>query len=226
MIVFASHNNTNLLDLNLERLCEIDLNGHDVLFIDTGSTDEEYIRYFDEMKKKYSQFMFIRKDNMCWDTGAYLHAYRNYVRDRYIFLQDSIYISSDTFIKEIDEMLDRYEVVPIFDSWYTYDSTADLEWVEDGLGVVESRPLRLYFGPMFATRRSTMDKIPNDWHREPHDKVTATRMERRWALMFHLLKVSWAYYHRVNYGHFWQKFPCTQHKIRKIWMNRLIEQNT
>lgn len=220
MIVFASHNNTNLLDLQLERLCELNLNGHDVLFVDTGSTDKTYIRYFNEMKQKYPQFMFVRKEYMCWDTGAYLHAYRNYKRERYIFLQDSLYITSDTFFVDMDRMLDEYDVVPIFDFYYGYSTQKDKEWIEKGLPVGNSLPQYSYFGPIFGVNRSTLDKIPDDWHIEPKDKQTATQMERRWALMFHLIGAKQRYFNRINFGHFWKQFPCTQRHIRKIWMNR------
>jgi hypothetical protein len=219
MIVFASHNNTNLLDLQLERLCELNLNGHDVLFVDTVSTDKTYIRYFNEMKQKYLQFTFVRTENMCWDTGAYLHAYRNYKRERYIFLQDSLYITSDTFFVDMDRMLDEYDVVPIFDFYFDIKEHTK-EWITDGLPV-NSFPQYGYFGPIFGVNRSTLDKIPPEWHRIPHDKVTATHMERRWALMFHLIGAKQRYFNRINYGHFWSQFPCTQRHIRKIWLNRL-----
>lgn len=219
MIVFASHDNINLLQLNLSRLCELDLNGHDVLIVDTCSKDNRYIREFHRLKKQYPQFRFIRKEYSSWDTGAYLHAYKHYDASRYIFLQDSLYMSSNTFIKDIDALLDEYDVVPMFDHYYTYDSEADKQWVEDGLPVT-SRPDYLFFGPLFATHRSVLDKIPKEWHREPNDKLTSTRMERRWALMFHLIGATCKYYNKTNYGHFWQKFPCTQHRIRKVWMTR------
>lgn len=219
MIVFASHNNTNLLELNLQRLTEIDLNGHDVLIVDTNSNDIRYIKEFNHLKKKYQQFTFIRKDYTCWDTGAYLHAYRNYKRDRYIFLQDSLYIARNSFVLDIDNLLDEYEVVPMFDHYYTYDSEADKEWAEEGIPVT-TRPDYLFFGPLFAARRETMDRIPNEWYREPHNKLTSTRMERRWALMFHTIGATCKFYNKTNYGHFWQRFPCTQQKLRKIWMVR------
>lgn len=220
MIVFASHDNTNLLDLNVSRLCELDLNGHEVLIVDTCSKDIRYIKHFNRLKKQHPQFRFMRKEYACWDTGAYIHAYRHYKAERYIFLQDSVYLSSNTFVTDIDKLLDDYEVVPMFDHFYTYDTESVKNWVEDGLPVV-TRPDYLFFGPIFAVRRETMDRIPNEWHREPHNKFTATSMERRWALMFHLIGATHKFYNKTNYGHFWQKFPCTQHRIRKIWMTRL-----
>ena len=56
MIVIASHDRVDLLKNLLNQLSVLDLNGHDVLIVDTNSTNEEYRIFFDESKIKYSHF--------------------------------------------------------------------------------------------------------------------------------------------------------------------------
>lgn len=224
MIVVASHDDVELLNSMVQRLSELDLNGHDVLIVDTNSEQQEYLEAFEVAKARYPQFKFERKDYTCWDSGAYIHAYKHYHADKYIFLQDSLYVTNSNFFVEMDEMLDTYDVVPIFDFFYFYYSDEEKEWVEQKLldSNRTGHPKYGIFGPIFGVNKHILDKMPHDWFIEPHNKLTGCRMERRWAMMFHQIGASKKYFHaNLNYGHFWEKWECSQRHIRKIWKYRL-----
>jgi len=188
MIVIAVHNRIDLLNHMLGRLSEINLNGHQVLFVDTNSDKPEFLEAYAAAKAQYPKFMFDKKDYACWDSGAYLHAYRTYQADCYHFLQDSISLTNDHYFSEIDQKLNDFDVVPLYDFPYRYDSEEQRRWAEDGLAYA-SLPDKGIFGPIFSARKSAMDQIPIDWHREPNTALYGMGMERRWSLMFHMLGV-------------------------------------
>jgi hypothetical protein len=225
MIVIASHDDMKLLEQMLQRLTEIDLNGHEVLIVDTNSTSKEYLDTVEKFKVEYPNFKFDRKEYTCWDTGAYLHAYKNYPAETYIFLQDSLYITNPKLIDKIDLNLEVHEVVGIFNFKYLYYNEKELYYAEEGLTpYITSFPNDGIFGPIFAVHRSTLDKIPKDWFREPTCKEQGCGMERRWSLMFHLIGASKKYIeHFLSDGAhqpFWDQHPSTQTEVRKIWVNR------
>ena len=185
MIVIASHDNIELLKDMLLRLSEINLNGHEVLVVDTNSQDETYLHAIEQFKLQYPSVQFDRKLYSCYDSGAYLHAYKNYKRERYIFLQDSLSIENPDFFVQVDAMLDEYDVVPMFNFHFIYDTEEQTRWCEDGLEIT-SLPEDGIFGPIFATNRIALDRIPPNLLKEPSTKTEACGMERYWSIIFHL----------------------------------------
>jgi uncharacterized protein (DUF927 family) len=135
MIVVASHNRIDLLENMINRLKEINLNNHKVLIVDTNSNNEEYKKYFKELQQINPEFIFHEKDYTCWDSGAYIHAYKTYTEDSFIFLQDSLSITNEYLIPIIDGYLKNYEVVPIFDFTYGYDNEEQRKFAEQGLEI-------------------------------------------------------------------------------------------
>jgi len=233
MIVIASHDRIDYLDSMLSRLNEIDLCGHDILIVDTNSSSQDYQEYFRDIQRKYtSNIMFYRKDYTCWESGAYLHAYRTYKDDRYIFLNDSIHITNENFFIDINNLLNEVEVVPIWNFPYRYDSDKQKHWVEEGLpiqrGYSKYYPEWGIISSMFAVRWDTLNRIPEDWFREPNEKYKSEGMERRWSLMFHLINASKKYLdflYNERYNKFWQfvdgcNHPDTQTYVRKYFTMR------
>jgi hypothetical protein len=219
MIVIASHDRVDLLKNLLNQLSVLDLNGHDVLIVDTNSTNEEYRIFFDESKIKYSHFKFDRKDYPCWDTGAYIHAYKNYPAERYIFLQDSIEITNPKLFLMWDAFLNVYDVVPFINFKYWYENNEQRIFVEKDLPVNE-KPNDAIFGPIFGVNKSILDKIPNEWFIEPKNKMEGCGMERRWSYMFHLINASKHYieYENISKGH---TIYSSKSNIHKIFLHRL-----
>jgi hypothetical protein len=189
MIVVASHNRIDLLENYLNNLTNLNLNGHDVLIINTNSDDKDYIKFFQEIPYQYPKFQFETLNYTSWDSGAYIHAYEKYPRGRYIFLQDSTEITNPNLIPIWDDLLDKYEVVPWINFGYHYENEEQKEFTEQGLNVT-SLPDRAITCPIFGIRKETLDKIPKEWLIKPYNKITGCGMERRWSLMFHLLGIS------------------------------------
>lgn len=199
MIVIASHNNIELLESIVEQLNNINLNNHKVLIIDTNSDNEDYKNKFNELKEINSHFIFEQLDYNCWDSGAYIHAYKNYSDNHYIFLQDSLTITNKNLIPIFDNFLNIYDVVPLFNFRYGYENDGQKIFVEQNLSI-SSLPEYAIFGPIFGVRKETLDKLSKDWLIYPTNKNEGCGMERRWSLMFHLIDASKHYLEFENFN--------------------------
>jgi hypothetical protein len=196
MIVIACHNKIDLLQSMINRLNDMDLKNHKILLVNTNSDDQKFVEYFNACKEKYN-FIFDTLNYTCFDSGAYIYAYNTYKTDKYIFLQDSIIINNEKFISNLTDMLDIYDVVPLFNFKYIYDNDEQKKWAEDGLDT-NNLPEYGIFGPMFAVKKATLDSIPTDWLKYPTQKNQSLGMERRWSLMFHQLNANKKYLHTAN----------------------------
>ena len=183
MIVLSTHDRIDLLESMLNRFNEINLNGHEVLVIDTNSTNQEYLDYFNQAKEKYN-FNFIRLNYTCWDSGAYIYAFQNHPSDKYI-----LDITNPNLFVDIDNLLNQHDVVPFFNFKYIYDHDQQKEWAEDGLEIT-SLPEYGIFGPLFGATHNILQKLPIEWLKYPTEKYQGTGMERRWSLMFHLINAN------------------------------------
>jgi len=222
MIVIASHNRADLLRSLLAEISGISLYGHEVLVVDTNSTDAQYLLEFNELKQEYPNYKFDRMLVSQRDSGAFIYAYNTYVADSYIFLQDSISIKNKDLFNELNDLLSKYDVVPFFNFRYDHFSQ---RWAEEDLSpFIHSYPEFGIFGPIFAVNRSTLNRIPNEWLIPPTTKEQACAMERRWSLMFHLISASKIYLNHLDDPGI-QVFTSgdgTQHTkyIEKIFLNR------
>lgn len=203
MIVIASHNNIDLVSNLLAQLHDIDLNGHEILVVDTNSTDTEYLELISSVVGQYKDVTFVKKDYKCFDSGAYIHAYLNYTSNRYIFLQDSISIVDKDIILKWDKLLDSSDVVPMYNFEFGYDNDDQKIWSEDMINHT-SYPEFGIFGPIFAINRYALDIIPRDWLKDPHCKMHACAMERRWSLIFHVLGMKIHFMVHMNKNEIWE----------------------
>ena len=198
MIVIASHNRTDLLDNMLKTLSSINLNNNKVLIINTNSDNEEYKTFFEECKLNYPQYIFETLNYTCWDSGAYIYAYKNYHSDKYIFLQDSITITNPKLILMWENFLNIYEVVPWINFGYFYENEDQRLWGEEDL-IINSVPHDSIFGPIFGVRKETLDRLPKEWLKHPTNKMEGCSMERRWSLMLYLINASKHYLEYTNF---------------------------
>jgi hypothetical protein len=223
MIVIASHDRADLIENLLSQLRKMDLCGNKILVVDTNSTRQGYLDQIEILKSNFPDVIFDRKDYTCWDSGAYLHAYKNYPSENYFFLQDSLSITNKNLIVEWSHKLDKVEVAPMFNFPYAYDSGRQRDWAEEGIDF-DTLPKYGIFGPIFGVTKKALDMIPDDWHREPNEKEFGCGMERRWSLMFHALGCSKEYVNYLEGDHFskfWtsQGIPYRKH-IKKFWPGR------
>jgi hypothetical protein len=223
MIVIASHDRTDLTKNLLRQLRKMDLCGNKILVVDTNSTKQEYLEQMEVLKSNFPDVIFDRKDYTCWDSGAYLHAYKNYPSEKYFFLQDSLAITNRNLIVEWSDKLDEVDVAPMFNFPYMYDSNRQRDWVQEGIDF-ETLPKYGIFGPIFGVTKKALDMIPDDWHREPNEKEFGCGMERRWSLMFHALGCSKEYVNYLEGQHVWKFLgyggdPYDKN-IRKFWFKR------
>lgn len=223
MIVVAVHDRIDFITNLLNQFSQIDLNGHRILVVDTNSTNTDFLKEFPKLKEMFPNVLFDTKKYDCWDSGAYIHAYNNYFDEKYIFLQDSIEITNSNLIKDWDELLDKNDVVPMYNFNYIYDSVDQKEWATESINY-EFEPTDGIFGPIFGVTRSALDKIPKHWLKEPTNKHYACGMERRWSLMFHSLNLKKTYMRYLTGNEqslfFWQNTSYFSEYIRKIFVNR------
>lgn len=207
MIVIPSHDRIDLLVKMVRRLCEIDLNGHEVLVVDTNSDSQQYQETLNHIAPwfldSHTNFNFVRKEYKCRDSGAYIHAYKNFPSDKYIFLHDSVYINNPNFIVEMDNALDSHDVVPVFNFEFGYDNYEQQVWAEKNLPQITNYPKYGFIGPIFGVNRSTLDTFPSDWFIEPSNKMEGCGMERRWAVMFHLIEADVKFLDYIPLEEFW-----------------------
>lgn len=198
MIVIASHDSIDFLQAFLNNFGKIDIGGHEILIVNTNSTDSSYLDYFKTLPDQYPKIIFDTIDYDCWDSGAYIHAYKNYDADKYIFLQDSITITNDKLIPEWNALLDVYDVVPFINFGYGYENEAQKQFVEQKIPI-ETLPVHAIFGPIFGATKHAMDTIPEEWLISPTNKNEGCGMERRWSLMFHVCGLSKHYIELENF---------------------------
>lgn len=193
MIVVSVHDKVDMLSNLLEQLSNMDVGSHEILVIDTNSTDQNFLLEFPKLIIKYPSIRFERVGYDCWDSGAYVHAYSRYMSGKYIFLHDSISILNKNFITEIDQDLENFDVSAISSFPYSYDNHEQMSWVEQDFNGY-TRPTYGFFGPMFAATRSILDKIPRErFMFLPQKKLHQMGMERRWSLIFHSIDAKVAF---------------------------------
>ena len=196
MIVFAVHNMIEKIELVLNQLNEF--NKIDVLIVDTNSPTDIVKKFFEEKKECYNfKLMYDRLDVTGYETGAFLHAFKNYKYDRYYFFQDSIeFINSDIF-NRINFLLEQYNVVSISPFPLIFDNQEQLNWVmssfnQEELSSLKYRPFGI-FGSMFSIKRNDLEKIPTRWLNYPTNKLQTCGMERKWSIIFSILGLSVIY---------------------------------
>lgn len=217
LLVVACHNDINLLNNWLDRIKLINIPEHTkIIFIDTYSDNEEFKTHFSLLKEQNvnQNLMFERLDYICYASGAYWYTYLTYTSNHYIFLHDSNTIIDLNFLEIILEKLKEYNIVSFFD--FQYDHFLN-EWSgTDFEGITDiTYPQRLIVGPMFATTKTTLDKIPHQWFKIPQNKTEEEGCERRWALMFHLINAT-----KINLLTDWVGMTLPNGFLHKILVGR------
>ncbi len=188
MIVVATNNGHLHLPELLSSIEEHGDGGHEVLVVDTQSSDVRAQAYFDSLCK-YSgplRLSATRTPYKGYDTGAYLYAFRNFPADRYIFMQDSLRVKHSGWTEAFDAKFTHgVGCVPWLVFPAQWDSDAQLEFVANCLGVRSAPPFGI-FGPVFAAKRSALNEMDAKGLLAaiPSNKLEQQAMERAWPTAF------------------------------------------
>jgi len=99
MITICTNNGTDYLSRLLTSLDKYGTDGHKVVIVDTGSTDEAFKGLLKLVEKKY-QVDYIKGGR---DTGAYFHAYKKYPSKAYMFMHDSMEATDKNWLKRFTD---------------------------------------------------------------------------------------------------------------------------
>jgi len=186
MIIIATNNGHLYLEKLLFDFENFFIN-KEICLIDTGSTDEESLKFLDKIKNKkiFSKLSIqtLETPYKGYDSGAYIYAMKNINSDKYYFIQDSISIKNKDFFDDIDKKLKDNTVVGIiyFDSNF-YDNEEQVNFCSNKFGVKDF-DLGI-FGPMFAITKNDVNKIIQDLNYFPSNKNEQCAMERCWPALF------------------------------------------
>jgi hypothetical protein len=161
----------------------------DVVVKDTGSNDLDSINYLENLKKEnpFNFNLIVDSSTHPFSTGAYLCAFRKYISDYYIFIQDSMEIKDIDFIKDVEGLLTDNNVVCLVKGdrkLYDYDNNEQREYVYSSIGHTEYD--YLIFGPVFFIKRSVFEKVIDSINLLPRKKSEDSGMERAFGSLFKL----------------------------------------
>jgi len=190
MIVVATHNGKDHLPVLLESLERHGVGGHDVLILDTGSTCRASLELLREVESRKWPFRLEvgKTPYQAYDSGAYVHAFRNWDAEGYLFMQDSVKPKRDDWVSAFESKA-TYGVgcVPWLIFPMQWNSQEQVDWLISTCGVNDWPPHGV-FGPIFYAPRSAMESLDAKGFLDilPSDKTQQMAMERIWPTVFTL----------------------------------------
>lgn len=188
MIAIATNNGHKFLPELLQSLETYGTDGHDVLVVDTGSSDPVATAYLESLKSYNGPFKLTvtHTPYKGYDTGAYLWAFRNFPADTYIFMQDSALVKESGWVQQFESRL-TYGVgaVPWLIFPLQWDSNEQIQFVTEKFQSTGLAPFGV-FGPMFATTHKALSDLEDQGLLNviPTNKHEQQAMERGWAFAF------------------------------------------
>lgn len=190
MIVIATYNDISYLNNLLDGLNTTENLNENVLVVCTDSQQREMVDYVNTLPNNNNYNFNILVDvtpYRGYDSGAYIYAFKNYIDDYYIFLQDSITIKSPEWLNYFKEKRDENTVNPILVFSLSWDNSEQVAWVQDKLGAHFNVPNVGIFGPIFQISRKSLIKMDMlyDLNRfiPGHKIIGQQGMERGWAYL-------------------------------------------
>jgi hypothetical protein len=181
LIVIATHGGADLLRQSLPRMT-----GWPVLVVETGV---QTAAVMDEVAK-YENVAYLHTPYRGYDTGAYLWAYWHVEAKNYLFLQDSVCPTQDTFVDQFYAALGKNTTGVVGWSsfsmriWDSQEQAMATEWM---YGEHTEWPPKGIFGPIFFATRTALDTLRDKGllPMPPVHKEQQQAMERVWAILFH-----------------------------------------
>lgn len=193
MIVVATHNGKSYLPTLLSGLKEFGTGEHSVLVLDTGSTCSESLTLLTEIQQQQWPFNLEVSSTpyQGYDSGAYVHAHRNWPSATYLFLQDSIEVKKPTWLCAFESRL-TYGVgcVPWLTFPMQWNDQEQVDWVREKFKTDIWPPFGI-FGPMFYARREALEDLDEAGYLDiiPTCKREQMGMERGWPTAF--IRTGW-----------------------------------
>lgn len=190
MIVIATNNGKSHLRATVAALAKFGTGRHEVLILDTGSTCAESLRVLEEVGAKSWPFNLevSRTPYQAYDTGAYVHAYRNWQAESYLFMQDSIRPKCEGWVEAFEEKA-TYGVgcVPWLIFPMQWNCQEQIDFLIDKTGSQDWPPHGI-FGPIFYATRTALETLDQRGFLDvlPSSKTEQMAMERVWPTAFAL----------------------------------------
>jgi hypothetical protein len=190
MIVIATYNDISYLNNLLDGLNTTENLDENVLIVCTDDRQSEMVDYINTLPQNNNYNFNILVDvtpYQGYDSGAYIYAFKNYIDDYYIFLQDSITIKSSEWLNLFKEVREENTINPILEFSLSWDNHEQLMWVENKMGLYFNKPNVGIFGPIFQASRKSLNKIDGLYNLNnfiPSHKIIGQQgMERGWAYL-------------------------------------------
>jgi hypothetical protein len=190
MIVIAAYNDINYLTNLLDSLNTTEDLNENVLVISTDPNQKKMIEFIRELPNsgEYNFNILVDFTNQAsYDSGAYIYAYKNYIDDYYIFLQDSLTIKSPNWFNFFKEKRHEDKINPLLYFNMCWDNNEQKMWVEHKFEGEILRPNIGVFGPIFQISRKSLIKMDelHDLNKfMPSHKIIGQQgMERGWAYL-------------------------------------------
>lgn len=212
MIVVATHNSRSNIDRLLESMRVYGTDSTPVLLVVSGN--KEYQDYIDSICKGdhgiQAGLDWVEEPTNGYEAGAWITAYRHRFAVHFLFIQDSVEITSSGWYDQFRRAGDKAYAAGFTDfciPWVTFAPymlgvTADVAqrimtvyglFAEPGFGI---------FGSMFYTNRTSLEQIDNAGYMnyQARDKIDSEAYERWWALFFHRLGIPMFPIHANQYS--------------------------
>jgi hypothetical protein len=190
MIVVATHNGSAHLPELMEALSRFGTGGNDVLVLDTGSTCPESISLLTEIASKPWPFKLTvgKTPYKAYDTGAYIHAFRNYDAHAYLFMQDSVRPKCSGWFEAFEQRATfGVGCVPWLIFPMQWNSQYQVDWLIEKCNTNDWPPYGV-FGPIFYAPRLALERLDELGYLDilPTCKEEQMAMERVWPTIFNL----------------------------------------
>lgn len=188
MIIIANHNNKDNLNRILDSIQE---HGHPLQDIGVVYSGSESYCLETKIVCGERGIKSVEGDNT-FETGAWRKAYTTWEAPRYLFLQDSMEVTSVNFYSQFKDRCNATTAV----AWCTFTpyllgvtpEVRDRILTEFGIW---RAPTFGIFGSMFMADARTLRRVlaSGYWDNVPRDKVGSEAWERWWALVFNRLDI-------------------------------------
>lgn len=191
MIVIAAYDNASVIEKLLLSMNKTNNLDEIVLVVSTDPSKTKFIKYLKTIDKTNFNFKLDIDFSPVrgFESGAFIHAYKNHIDDYYIFLQDSLIVINNDWLN----VFKSYRKMGTINAWAwfennLFDSDIQRNWIFNTMGINDiSCPPICIFGNIFQANRNDLIKIDEKFNLGKFivdDKhIGSCGMERAWAYL-------------------------------------------